>query len=157
MTPSGSRPLAAAAFLAPAALLLVLFAYWPFAAAMRLALYQSNGLGLEEFVGLGNFRAILRDPLFWHTFGVLAKYAALAIPLAVAGPLLGARLVHGVRNQRAASLYRILLVLPVMIPMVVGVLIWRNLYATDGAVNQVLALAGLGGWARAWQIGRAHV
>jgi ABC-type sugar transport system permease subunit len=137
-------------FLAPAAALLVLFAYWPLLDALRLALYRSNGLGLEQYVGLGNFRQVLGDPLFWESFVVLLKFAVLGIPLGVIGPLIGARLVHGVRNAGLASLYRLLLVLPVMVPMVVSVLIWRNLYGMEGAVNRVLAGVGLGEWARPW-------
>ncbi len=145
-----NRPWTALLFLSPAAALLILFAYWPFLNAIRLALYRSDGLGTEEFTGLGNFQLILTDSLFWHTFGVLAVFAILLIPVSVIGPLIGARLVHGVRNARAASIYRFLFVLPVVVPMVVSVLIWRNLYAADGVINRLLETVGLETLTRAW-------
>lgn len=137
-------------YLAPAAVLLLVFAYWPFVSAMRLALYETNGLGLERFVGLGNFASVLGDSLFANSFRVLLTYALLFVPIAVFGPLVGAKLVHSVASPRLASAYRVVFVLPVMIPAVVLVLVWRNLYGIDGAINQALSLVGLGEWRRGW-------
>jgi ABC-type sugar transport system permease subunit len=128
----------------------VVFGYWPFLSALRLAFYRNNGLGLNEFVGLGNFAAILGDSLFWRSFGILGIFIVLVVPLATIGPLLGAKLVSSVRNTRWGMVYRTVFVLPLVVPMVVGVLIWRQLYSTDGAINRLLELIGMGGIAQPW-------
>lgn len=134
----------------PALALLAVFAGAPFVRAVRLAFYRSNGLGMEEFVLFDNFRRILLDPLFWKSMRVLGLFILLGVPLQTIGPLIGAKLLHSLRSARAAFVYRVLFVLPLVIPMVVGVLIWRNLYAADGAVNRLLTLVGLEAWQHSW-------
>ncbi len=136
-------------YLLPAFILLGVFAYWPFCNAFRLALYESDGLNVNTFIGLRNFRELAHDSLFWHTFRVLALFA-LGLPLQVFGPFIGAKLIHSVRNGRAAFFYRAVLVIPVVIPMMTNVLIWRNFYGTDGAVNRLLAAIGLGALQASW-------
>src|SRR5690606_13629512 len=110
----------------------------------------NNGLGLDEFVGLGNFSAVLTDPLFWRSFGILAMFMVLVVPLSTLGPLLGAKLVSSVRQRHLTMVYRTIFVLPLVVPMVVGVLVWRQLYSGDGAVNRILEAIGLGAYAQPW-------
>ncbi len=129
-------------YLLPAFALLGIFAYWPFLHAFKLALYRSDGLGLNRFVGFQNFIDLYRDPLFWHGFKVLGLFA-IGLPLQILGPFIGAKLIHGVRSQRAAFFYRAVLVIPVVIPMMTGILIWRDFYGPEGAVNRLLEAAGL--------------
>jgi raffinose/stachyose/melibiose transport system permease protein len=136
-------------FLAPAFLFLGVFAYWPFVGAFRLALYRSDGLGLNVFIGLGNFRELFADPLFWHGFRVMGLFA-LGLPLTVLGPLAGAMLIHNVRSARMAYAYRSALVIPVVVPMITTVLIWRDFYGPEGAVNRVLTAVGLGAFTTTW-------
>jgi len=144
------RPVVGWLFCLPALSLLITFGYWPFLSALRLAFYENNGLGLNEFVGFGNFIAILGDPLFWRSFGILGIFLMLVVPLSTLGPLLGAKLVSSVRNGRWGMVYRTIFVLPLVVPMVVGVLVWRQLYSSDGAVNRLLELVGLGAYTQPW-------
>jgi ABC-type sugar transport system permease subunit len=134
----------------PAVALLALFAYWPLVEALRLAFYQADGLSPDRFVGLGNFVQMTDDPVLKRSVGTLALLMLMAIPLQVIGPLLGAKLLAGMRSERFAYLYRVLLVLPMVIPAIVGVLVWRSLYSGDGAINELLRAIGLGEHARAW-------
>ena len=141
----------------PALVLLLVFSVLPFLWSLRLAFYESNGLGFSEFAGLGNFFEIFTDSMFWWSAMILAVFVLLMAPIQTIGPLIGARLVYAVKHKFAASVYRAVFVLPVVIPMAVGVLIWRDLYSGDGAVNQLLTLVGLESWARSWLGDRAVV
>jgi len=136
-------------YVLPTFVLLGLFAYGPLVHAFKLALYHSDGLGLNTFVGLRNFTDLFRDPLFWHGFKVLAFFA-LGLPLTIFGPFLGAKLIHSVRANRAAYLYRAVLVIPVVIPMMTTILIWRDFYGPEGAVNRLLVAAGLDALKTSW-------
>ena len=69
-------------YILPAFVLLGLFAYWPFVAAFRLALYRADGLRMSEFIGLANFVDLANDRLFYHSFTVLGWFA-LGLPLQV--------------------------------------------------------------------------
>lgn len=147
---SARRPLLAWAFLAPAFVLLAIFVVWPLVLALRLAFYEADGLTVTRFIGLQNFRDLFADPVMWKSFRNLLFYAALTVPLQTFGPLLGAKLVHSVRSPRSSYWLRTLLVVPVMVPGVVGLLTWQEIYSTGGLLNQLLQLAGLESWARAW-------
>ena len=129
-------------YILPAFVLLGLFAYWPFVAAFRLALYRADGLRMSEFIGLANFVDLANDRLFYHSFTVLGWFA-LGLPLQVFGPFIGAKLIHSLRSATVAYVYRTLLVLPVVVPAMTSVLIWRDFYKPDGAVNRLLAAIGL--------------
>lgn len=141
-------------YVLPTFVLLGVFAYWPFLHAFKLALYESDGLGVNEFVGFKNFVTLFQDPLFWRGFKVLAFFA-LGLPLQVFGPLIGAKLIHSVRHGRSAYFYRAVLVIPVVIPMMTSVLIWRDFYGQEGAINRFLDVIGLDLLATAW-LGDTH-
>lgn len=136
-------------FLAPAFGLLILFAYWPFFLALRLSLYDANGFGSEEFVGLRNFTRLFGDEIFHISLIVLGKFI-LALPLIAFAPLLGAKLLHSIRSPRGAYMYRVLLVVPTVIPAMVVLLVWKEIYSDIGLVNRLLEAIGLEMMARPW-------
>ena len=144
------RALLGLAFTMPALTVLFVFSFWPFVQAMSLAFYRSNGLGSSEFVGLNNFLSILGDGLFWKSMAILGLFGLLMVPLETVGPLIGAKLINSVRNQRASFIYRTIFVLPLVIPMVVLVLVWRNIYSIDGALNRILGALGATDLQTAW-------
>jgi ABC-type sugar transport system permease subunit len=69
----------------------------------------------------------------------------LTVPIAVA------EAIYRLGSQRAQYWYRIMVVLPVVIPGIVHILIWQFFYeARYGLVNQLLRLVGLGQYATSW-------
>jgi raffinose/stachyose/melibiose transport system permease protein len=137
-------------YLLPCVGVLVVFAYGPLIEGLQLALYQTDGHGLRRFVGLGNFQELLGDELFWHSFGVLLVFFLVLLPLQVICPLIAAKLIAGLRSSRAAYFYRVVLVLPMIVPLIVTIMIWRNFYMSDGVLNRFLATVGLEAWQRSW-------
>lgn len=76
-----------------------------------------------SFVGLENWVDMFRDPGFWHSLWVTAKYALLST---------GAEMVIGVgialllnRETRLARSLRVVLIFPLMIAPVIATLIWQ--------------------------------
>ena len=136
-------------YILPTFMLLACFAYWPFCMAFKLALYRSDGLGHDAFVGLANFVELFQDPLFYKAFGVIGLFF-LGVPLQVIGPFVGAKLIHSLRSSRASYFYRLLLVLPVVVPAMTGILIWRDFYGPEGAVNRTLEALGMAQWCTTW-------
>jgi ABC-type sugar transport system permease subunit len=131
--------------LGPALVLLAVFVFYPALSALRLAFFETDGLSPERFAGADNFTAMARDGVAGMSARNLLLYAAMLIPLQTIGPLLGAKLLHGLRSARAAYFYRTLLVLPVVVPTITIVLIWREIYGINGPLNQALAALGAGG------------
>jgi ABC-type sugar transport system permease subunit len=87
-------------FLLPFLLLFAIFLLYPLARSVVLSLYRSSGPREASFIGLGNYRFILRDIIFWkavlNTVVFTAGFLLLQIPLALAlALLLNSRIVRG--------------------------------------------------------------
>lgn len=137
-------------FLTPALALVIVFVGWPVLDALRLAFYETDGLSHQRFVGLANFAALAQDPLLWRSLLNLAFFAALTVPLQTFGSLLGAKLLHSLGQSRSAYWYRNLLVVPVVVPGMVLLLTWQQIYANQGPLNRLLQSVGLESWTHSW-------
>jgi raffinose/stachyose/melibiose transport system permease protein len=80
-----------------------------------------------------------------HAFVLIFFYAIL--PLSV-GLVIAAILNRA--KVRGMAFFRTVIFLPQVIAMVVVAVAWTRLYATDGSINALLNLIGLGSWSRAW-------
>ncbi|MFI2432842.1 carbohydrate ABC transporter permease [Streptomyces sp. NPDC018693] len=103
-----------------------------YAVYQSLFLVQQSGLGLggatEEFVGLDNYQRGLTDSAFMGSILRVFLFACVQIPLMLGISLVLALLLDAV-TARAAGRFRILLLVPYMIPGVVAAIIWVNVYS----------------------------
>jgi ABC-type sugar transport system permease subunit len=113
-----------ALYLLPSLLFLALFTYYPMGFSAYLSLFRWNVLNPERiFVGVQNYLALWREPLFWLVLRNNLFYALGTIPTTMALALFLAVLV----NQKlgaARSIYRVALFYPTMIPMVAAAMLW---------------------------------
>lgn len=120
-----------------------LFSWWPIARSLRLSFEQTNLVGPSEWVGLDNFERVLDDPLLWTAVQNTGMFAVLALLIGFPVPLFLAVLISELK--KGGTLFRILVYLPVTIPPVVSVLLWKLFYEPeDGLFNQLFGLVGLG-------------
>jgi multiple sugar transport system permease protein len=94
--------------------------------------------------GLDNYRQLARDAIFWKALGNTFYFAAMALP---AGMLvsLGLALLLNLR-LRGQEIYRTIIFLPSLVPMVASAMIWLWLFnAKLGLINHLLALFHLAG------------
>ncbi len=137
------------AFIAPALALIAVFFVVPVVAGFLLAatdfdIYAVGDPATTRFVGLGNFAALLHDPVFWKALGNTFYFVLVGGPLSVAASL-GAALLVNARLVRCKGLFRTVYFAPVVTTMVAVAVVWRYLYHPRfGLLNQLLALAGLG-------------
>lgn len=128
--------------MAPTTVGLLLFTWWPNADAIRYAFHRWDGSQVEEFIGLGNFvHAVRADSLFWPTFGLVGILLAANL-LKMWPSILVAIAIHRLRSTRWQYLYRVLFVIPMVIPGLVFLLVWKTFF-TEGLFNQVLQATGL--------------
>ncbi|MBB6670711.1 carbohydrate ABC transporter permease [Cohnella nanjingensis] len=111
----------------PSLLFLGLFTYYPMLRTARLSLFEQDlATPKPLFVGLGNFAALLKDPVFLKVLGNNAWYAVGTVPasiaLAFAMALFADKAVRGRTFARVAFFY------PNMIPMIAVANIWLFLY-----------------------------
>ncbi|WP_197517413.1 carbohydrate ABC transporter permease [Microbacterium karelineae] len=108
---------------------------------------RSAGLGFGEatveFVGLEHFISGFQDPVFWGGMLRVFLYACVMVPLTQVLSLIAALLLDAAR-RRVAARFRILLLLPYMVPGIVATLIWIYLYSpVVGPITGTLALVGI--------------
>ncbi|MET8975102.1 sugar ABC transporter permease [Streptomyces sp. NPDC004539] len=125
-----------AAFTVPFQLGFVFLYLIPIGYAVYQSLFrvQQSGLGLggstEKFTGLANYREGLTDSAFMGSVLRVVLFACVQIPVMLLISLVLALLLDAA-TSRAASRFRILLLVPYMIPGVVAALVWINLYSPD--------------------------
>jgi raffinose/stachyose/melibiose transport system permease protein len=136
-------------YLLPAYLVFALFLLVPLVRAIQLSFYDWNGLTVGVWVGLDNYWDTVTDPglrsAFVHAAVLIVFYALLPVTVALA--LVGAM---SRATMRGLGFYRTVLFVPQVIAMVVVAVAWRQIYAPDGPLNQMLRAVGLDGLTRAW-------
>ena len=131
-------------FLSPLLFSFVLFSWKPIVDAAVMAFQQTNLIAPPEWVGLENFQTVLSDPLLGTAIANTVSFAVLALLLGYPIPLVVAVLMSEVR--RARGLYSALAYLPVIVPPVVGALLWKFFYdaSPDGVFNTIIGWFRLG-------------
>ncbi|MGW8483148.1 carbohydrate ABC transporter permease [Microbacterium sp. NPDC055903] len=124
------------------------FAWWPILKSLILAFQKTDLFTEPTWVGLRNFERVLADPLLWTAAGNTVWFAVLALLIGFPLPILGAIAMAELRRTRQIA--SVLVYLPVIIPPVVSVLLWKTFYepSESGLFNTVLGWFGAGpvGW-----------
>ncbi|MFD4128447.1 carbohydrate ABC transporter permease [Streptomyces globisporus] len=138
------RGLTIAAFMAPAALFVAFFTYYPMVAGSQMAFRNWNLSDLTDtsFVGFGNFEAVFGDPL-WGT--VLSNTALWVVASIVPQLVIGFALALWLRRRfRFRGLYQALIFFPWAISgFLIGILFRWMFNSEFGVVNDLLMKASL--------------
>ena len=131
-----------AAFLLPSMLLLIIFVLWPMLDSMYLSFFKWNPLKANEFLGLENYRNLMKDKIWWISVKNTIYYIVLNVPLIIIVSLIMASLVM---KTKASKLFRGIYFLPTMLSLVATGIVWNYLLGTNnGVVNGLLKSLGLG-------------
>jgi len=139
---------AAAPFLAPALLLIGLFFFLPVLAGLLLSLtdfdiYAIGSFDTARFVGLGNYRDLLHNSLFWTALRNTLYFVLVGGPLSVAISLAAAVLLNSPR-LRFRAFFRTVYFAPVVTTLVAVAIVWRYLYHPRyGLLNLILGWIGI--------------
>ena len=134
--------LLAYAFMAAGLFCFALFSWYPLVKGIILSFQQDNFVVPPYWVGLENYRVLFDDPLFWTAWKNTVVFTGLALVFGFALPFFIAVLLNEFRHL--TGFFRVLVYLPVMLPPVVSVLLWRYFYDPgNGLFNTVLGGVGL--------------
>jgi raffinose/stachyose/melibiose transport system permease protein len=112
-----------------------------------------NGLSTPHWIGLGNFRQIMRGT---ETRGALIHTLELAGSLLVIANLLGCGMALALnRTIKSRYLLRSLFFLPAVVSPLATAYIWQYIFTYDGALNRLLGGVGLDSWQKPW-LGDPH-
>lgn len=123
---------------------MAIFNYYPKWEAIKYSLFRWDGSGIEEFRGFANFVEIFTaDPQFWATFK-LVGILLFANLLKMWPCIFAAIVLHRLRSERWQYIYRVLFVIPMVVPALVGLLIWKSFYdPATGILNSILNGTGM--------------
>ncbi|GAA0918363.1 carbohydrate ABC transporter permease [Virgisporangium aurantiacum] len=140
--------LSSVVFALPLLVIFGVFSWWPIVRSAVMSFQKTNLVGAPQWVGWKNFEYVLTDPDLPTAIGNTLYFALLALVIGYPIPLVTAVLMSSVRRRK--GLYSVLAYLPVVVPPVVAVLLWKFFYdgSADGVFNTILGYVGLGpyGW-----------
>jgi multiple sugar transport system permease protein len=131
-------------FMLPLLLIFGAFSWYPIVRTVIMSFQHTNLVQAPTWVGWDNFAAVIHDPQFPTAVKNTAYFALLALIFGYPIPLIAAVLMSEVRRMR--GWYSALAYLPVVIPPVVAVLLWKFFYdaSPGGVFNTILGWVGLG-------------
>jgi ABC-type sugar transport system permease subunit len=117
-------------FLAPALAFFIGYQVWPIFLVLWLSFTDFQFLSdkPEHWIWFDNYAQALRDPLMWTSLGRAALFTIMFLPGTIILPLLLAILVDRVASQRLATLYRVILLIPAVIPSTLIFVLWKWMY-----------------------------
>ncbi|WP_377268170.1 carbohydrate ABC transporter permease [Peterkaempfera sp. SMS 1(5)a] len=133
----------------PAILMFLAFVIFPVALAAYYGFYRWHGYGAPtDWVGLNNYKLILKDPAFQQVLS--HNGLILVLSLVIQGPL--AIILALLLNQkiRGRSIIRVLIFVPYVISEVIVGTGWSLMLQSSGAVNDLLQHIGLGSLQAEW-------
>lgn len=138
-------------FLLPTFLALGVFNYVPAFSGLYHAFTEWETSGAAHWNGLENFRRMAQDEFLRLslTNQVWLLVANLLKTLIV--PLLVAEMLFYLRSERLHQTLRTLFLAPMVVPGMVGILLWGFIYDPNiGVLNNALNAVGHADWTRAW-------
>ncbi len=131
-------------FIIPTLILIALFQYYPAASGIFHSFFRWNGSDIAEPVGFLNYMDLVKNPEFWNSFRLAFILGGWNVVKMIPA-LFVAVCIHRCRSERMNFFYRTLFVVPMVIPGLIVVLIWRSFFfeATSGYLNKFLLHSGL--------------
>lgn len=132
------------ALLIPSFLIILGISLQPILSTLYLSLFEvPRGINLQStFVGLGNYVALLKEPIFWATIGRTLYFTVISVGIELVLGLAIAQLIHS--HPPGWQFLRTSLIIPWAVPTIVNGTMWRWIYNADyGALNGLLFQLGL--------------
>jgi multiple sugar transport system permease protein len=114
----------------------------PALTSVWLAFQDWNMISAPEFVGLGNFRRVFADKLFWQALKVTAIYTVISVPLSMVLAFALALLMN--TKVQGITVFRTIYYLPSIVPAVANSVLWAWILNSEfGLLNVLLRAVGL--------------
>jgi multiple sugar transport system permease protein len=128
-------------FLAPALVFFIGYQVWPIVRVLWLSFTDFQFLSDKpaHWIWFNNYAQALRDPLMWSSLGRAALFTIMFLPGTIILPLLLAILIDRVTSPTVASVYRVILLIPAVIPSTLIFVLWKWMYNyQSGPINHLL-------------------
>ncbi|HVU10091.1 MAG TPA: sugar ABC transporter permease [Phototrophicaceae bacterium] len=127
--------------LLPTVIGMILFQYYPALQAFWGSFNSWDGRH-AHYIGVYNYQHFLDDPRLLLSFGNVALFLIFNV-VSLSVPLLVAYLIYRIPSSFQRYLYRVLIVIPVVVPGFVFIVLWRWLFSLNGGINVILRTVGI--------------
>jgi multiple sugar transport system permease protein len=129
-------------FLLPFFFVFTLACWYPIFKTILSSFQRVNIMGFQGWVGILNYVRMFKNPVFYTAWKNVLVYVSLSLVLGAAVPIILAIMINEMR--RLSSFFQTIVYLPALIPVAVGLIIWRQIYSPqDGILNSLLYLVGI--------------
>ena len=137
-------------YLLPLFVLLGVFKLYSSVYAVFRSFFEWDGGRISVFIGIQNYISLLSDATFGKSLLNLLILLVTSVIKVVTLPLLVAELVMSVKREFSSNLYKYLFVIPMVVPGVVMISLWRWIYDYNGLLNGFLSALGLENFMHSW-------
>nr|WP_308211465.1 sugar ABC transporter permease [Microbacterium sp. zg.Y909] len=134
----------------PAAVFYIAFVLVPIVRSVQYSMYRWDGIRPATWAGFANYVEVFNNATLvgsiLNAFELILYFSIVPVVIG----LFAANLIRAIATSRLATVARTVLFLPQVIPLVAAGIMWTWQLSTDGMVNQLMKLVGLGGLTRAW-------
>ncbi len=129
-------------FLLPALLVFTLVTWYPILNTILYSFQKVNVGGFQGWVGFANYTRMFGNPIFYIAWKNTLTYVLLSLVMGAMVPIVLALMINEMRGL--TTFFQIIVYLPTLIPITVGLLVWRQIYAPEGGIlNSLLRLMDL--------------
>lgn len=137
-------------FLLPTFVLMAVFSYYSIGRAIVTSFTDSTFGIRSNWVGVSNYIQAFNDDMFITSFRNQVCITVTSVFNSVFFPLVAAELIFFVKNKKAANFIKTAFVVPMLVPSIVTILMWKYLYNPNFGFNTILRALGLDKYAKDW-------
>jgi multiple sugar transport system permease protein len=128
--------LIALVFLLPSVLGFLVYSVAPIGYGLYISFTKYIGFGTPVWSGLSNYDFLLHDAGFWYALIETILLTIVIVPLSLAVPLILALLLN--EGLPLQGLLRVIFFLPSAVPWVASALLFQDMFAANGMINELL-------------------
>lgn len=128
-------------FLAPALIFFTWYQVYPIVRVIWMSFTDFEFLRDEpgKWIGFSNYATAMNDPLMWASLWRAGYFTLMFLPGTIIFPLLLAILVDRVQHKQLGTIYRVILLIPALIPSTLVFVLWKWMYNYQvGPINYLL-------------------
>lgn len=129
-------------FLLPALLAFTLVTWYPIVSTILYSFQKVDVAGSHGWIGFSNYVRMFGNPIFYTAWKNTLTYVLLSLVMGAMVPIVLALIINEMRGL--SSFFQTIVYLPTLIPIAVGLIVWRQIYApTGGILNSLLKLVNV--------------
>jgi len=129
-------------FLLPALIIFTLVTWYPIVNTILYSFQKVNLAGVQGWAGFSNYVRMFGNPIFYTAWQNTIIYVLLSLVMGAMVPIVLALIINEMRGL--SSFFQTIVYLPTLIPIAVGLIVWRQIYAPEGGIlNSLLKLVNI--------------